>query len=77
MKSIPPPDPRDYDPDRFPWGTAIVFVLVLVALVFGGTRVVEAEWGLGAAVAYEITACVLWLLTAAGWLVFGMGRGKR
>lgn len=76
MRSIPPPDPRDVDPHRFPWGTAVAFVLVLAALVFGGTRWVESTWGLGAALVYLVCACLVWLLAAAGWLVF-IGTGRR
>jgi hypothetical protein len=65
-----PSDPRDCDPTRFPWGSAVSLVLVLVALLTGGTRLVEARWGLAAALAYEFVAAVAWLVAVCCWLAF-------
>ncbi len=76
IRSIPPPDPRDVDPHRFPWGTAVAAVLLLIAAVFGGTRWVESTWGLAAALSYVVVVCLAWLLGAVLWLVFRTGRRR-
>lgn len=63
-----PLDPRNEDPHRFPWGAAVALVLVLIALLTGGTRLVESWWGLAAALAYQFLAAVVWLLVVVLWL---------
>lgn len=71
-----PVDPRDQDPTRFPWGAAVAFVLVLAALLFGGTHIIEAEWGLGPVLTYQFFAALAWLVAVCCWLAF-RGCGKR
>lgn len=42
------------------------FVLVLSGLLFGGIPIVEAGWGVGASLGYELVVCLVWL-AAAGY----------
>jgi len=55
----------------------VSWVLILVALLLGGTHVVEARWGLEAALVYEFVAASVWLLVVLCWLAFGRGRRNR
>lgn len=68
MRWFTRPDPADVDPHRFPWGAAVLLVVLLLVLMFVGNRVVEDVAGEGAAVAYQVVVAVVWLLVALAYM---------